>query len=150
MKAIAQSVANPWLSPRALFPTSCFDLIPLYPWLHAIDGQIGLLLPEASHLPSGEKATALTVAAWPLRVINSCLLATSQSFTDPSELPVASLTPSGENESDNTEPAWPLSVVSSRPVSTSHNLTVLSSPPVAKVLLSGENVTDVTPRYRAL
>jgi hypothetical protein len=56
----------------------------------------GLLRPDASCLPSGEKATAMTELAWPSSVCRAAPVAASHSLTVLSCDADASCLPSGE------------------------------------------------------
>jgi hypothetical protein len=82
--------------------------------------------PDATSLPSGENATALTNAT-AQSVWRAAPVTESQSLTVPSlELDATSLL-SGENATAKTGPEWPSSVRRAAPVAESQSLTVLSN-----------------------
>src|SRR5262249_29041925 len=100
--------------------------------------------PDASHLPSGEKATDKTTFECPLSVSNSCPVVASLSSTVPLRLPEASLFPSGEKATEVTNPECPSSVSSSFPVVMSHSFTVPSRLPEASLFPSVEKAIEKT------
>jgi hypothetical protein len=78
-------------------------------------------------VPSGLKATQLTVDVCPQSVRASLPVAASQTLTIFSRLPtLARRLPSGLKATLWTEPAWPLRVRASPPLAASQTLTVLS------------------------
>ena len=66
--------------------------------------------PEATSLPSGEKATLLTQLLWPSSVRRAAPVAASQSRTVLSAEPEATSLPSGEKATLLTLRLWPSSV----------------------------------------
>ncbi|SLM38898.1 hypothetical protein LPUS_09283 [Lasallia pustulata] len=77
------------------------------------------LEPDASCLPSGEKATAETQLEWPSRVCNVAPIAASQIRTVMSLEPDASCLPSGEKATAKTHPEWPSRVCNVAPIAAS-------------------------------
>ena len=65
---------------------------------------------DATSLPSGEKATALTELEWPSSVCSAAPVAASQSLTVSSSDADATSLPSGEKATALTQPEWPSSV----------------------------------------
>jgi hypothetical protein len=110
--------------------------------------------PDASSLPSGENATALTHSKWPSSVCNEAPMARSQSLIilsddlDPNDLdaddPDANNLLSGENVTALTEYRLRLSVCNKAPVAGSESLMVLSYDLNASSLPFGENATALT------
>src|SRR2546423_11298983 len=81
---------------------------------------------DATSLPSGENATALTQSEWLLSVRRAAPVAESQSLTVLSCDADATSLPSGENATALTQSEWLLSVRRAAPVAESQSLTVLS------------------------
>ena len=71
---------------------------------------------DATGLPSGEKATALTQSEWPSSVCSAAPVAASQSLTVSSSDADATSLPSGEKATALTQSEWPSSVCSAAPV----------------------------------
>jgi hypothetical protein len=99
---------------------------------------------DASSLPSGEKATALTQAEWPLSVCSAAPEPVSQSLTVPSLDADASSLLSGEKATALTQAEWPSSVYSTTPEPAFRSVTVLTRDANASSLLSGEKATVLT------
>src|SRR5262249_30457864 len=99
---------------------------------------------EASVLPSGEKATAVTSRGWAWRVLFSLAVSTSHSLTVLSKPAEASVLPSGLKPTPSTPAVGPPSVAFSGPPGTSQSLIVLSWLAEASVLPSGEKARNVT------
>ena len=99
---------------------------------------------DASVLPSGEKAMAVTEPLWPVSVCWWAPVAGLQSRTVLSSEADASVLPSGEKATAVTQPLWPVSVCWWAPVAGSQSRTVLSCEADASVLPSGEKATAVT------
>jgi hypothetical protein len=102
--------------------------------------------PDATSLPSGEKATELTGPEWPSSgPPYGAPVAASQSRTVLSIEPDATSLPSGEKATDLTQSEWPSSgLPCGAPVAASQSRTVLLSEPDATSLPSGEKATDLT------
>ena len=109
-------------------------------------------LPEASVLPSGEKARPrlTTMPVWPRSVRGSMPVAASTSTIEPSSEPTASVLPSGENDRPVVQSGAPVfrfgagsKAKPSRlaPEATSHICTVPSEALLASERPSGENAT---------
>src|ERR1700735_1089344 len=71
---------------------------------------------DATSLPSGESATALTQSEWPSSVAHAAPVAESQSLTVLSLDADATSLPSGENATALTLAEWSLSVARAAPV----------------------------------
>jgi hypothetical protein len=103
---------------------------------------VSSLLAEASVRPSGAKATAVTISAWPARLARSWPVSASQSLivVAPAD---ARVSPSGAKATALTAvpAAWPLSVARSLPVSMSQSLIVLFPLPEARLRPSGAKAT---------
>ena len=99
---------------------------------------------DATSLPSGEKATALTRFEWPSSVLRQDPVPVSQSRTVSSPDADATSLPSGEKATALTQSEWPSSVLRQDPVPVSQSRTVLSSDADATSLPSGEKATALT------
>src|SRR5262245_33016274 len=104
--------------------------------------------PEASHRPSGEKATLGTKDRWPTSERTSSPEEASHNLTASSLEPEASHRPSGEKATLRTESRWPSSERTSLPEEASHNLTALSAEPEASHRPSGEKATELNASTR--
>ena len=80
--------------------------------------------PVSMRLPSGEKATAVTMSLCPSSVATAAPVAASHSRAVLSQEPVRTRLPSGEKATAVTGPVCPSSVASAAPVVASHSLTV--------------------------
>jgi hypothetical protein len=65
------------------------------------------LLPVANHLPSGEKATALTIPVWSVKLFRRSRRGKSQTITCWSSPPETSKRPSGEKTARRTAAVCP-------------------------------------------
>src|SRR5215203_6048941 len=74
----------------------------------------------------------------------SFAVATSQTFTEPSQLPEHSVLPSGVNARHRTRSVWPLNSRINLPVVASQSSNLLSDPPLATDLPSGATSTQET------
>ena len=102
--------------------------------------------PDARALPSGEKATALTIWPWPSSVCFQARVVASQSRTVLSYEPDARTLPPGEKATDLTQWLWPSSVCSQTPVMASQSCSVRSNEADVRAFPSGEKATALTPR----
>jgi hypothetical protein len=99
---------------------------------------------DASVLPSGEKAAALTLLEWSPSVLSAAPDWLSHSLMALFHDADASVLPSGEKATAMTLSEWPSSVLSAAPDRPSHSLAVLSSDAGASVVPSGEKATALT------
>ena len=100
--------------------------------------------PEASTLPSAEKATEVTWPLCPVSVRTPRAATTSQSRTVLSRPPEATSLPSAEKAREATPPLWPLRAWRGCPEFGSQSWMVGPRPPLASRLPSGEKATART------
>ena len=96
---------------------------------------------DATSVPSGEKATALTEPVWPWSVCVVAPVAASQSRTVWSVEADAISVPSDEKVTALAEPVWPWSVCVAAPVAASQSRTVRSHEADSISVPSGKKVT---------
>ncbi|KAF7173370.1 hypothetical protein CNMCM6106_007473 [Aspergillus hiratsukae] len=99
-------------------------------------------------VPSGEKATAVTLPVWLTRGWRGCPVAVSQSRTLLYDTD-ASVVPSGEKATAYTRSVWPTSVRRGCPVAVSQSRTLLYDTD-ASVVPSDEKATASTPTCRSI
>ena len=98
-------------------------------------------------LPSGEKATEITDAEWPLNVWSAAPVVASHSRTVRSVEPEMTCLVFGEKATELTHPKWPSSVCSAAPTVASQSRTVLSLEPETTPSIIFPSTIFVRTRY---
>ena len=101
-------------------------------------------LPETSRLPSGEKASDVTLCEWPASVLINEWSAAFHSLIARSWAAVANISRSGENTIARISSVWASRLLTSLPATWSQKRTFSSAPDEASCLPSVENATDST------